>query len=97
MPSRKAREKEGRARTDVMEKVATVTGSAGPRRGGFPWGWVPVHGVVRNTLLVWFELPQGLALLIHSIFSEHLLELGLLRGPVGGVSCPKGIWEKGLA
>lgn len=76
MPSRKARKKEDRARTDIMEKVATVRGSVGPRRGGFSWRWVPVHGVGRITLLVWSELSQGLALLIHSTFSENLLELG---------------------
>lgn len=59
-----------------MEKVATATGSVGLRRGGFSWGWVPVQGPWRGTLLVWFELPQGPALLIHSTSPEHLLELG---------------------
>ena len=59
-----------------MEKVATATGFVGPRGVGVSWGWVPVHGVGRDILLVWLELPQGHALLIHSIFPENLLELG---------------------
>lgn len=52
----------------------------GPRREGFFWGWVCVHGEEHPVYLVQ-ATSQGHALLIHSTFPESLLELGLVRGP----------------